>query len=301
MTAGSGVTTPGQDETRRTITRTTITPAPGTVVPELAEAPKVNLRQRLHQSGQHGDLTPAEPPLPGPSVLRLVMATLLTVLCLLSIGGAILVLLLWQQSRDSGVLTTQIDRTWDIFGYLRDIERYVAFALLPVATAWIAIATVNVRRATGQRCSAIFAAASLPIGVIGAWLVGVRLVTDDHDSLTRAAGVVLQAVFLAIPLLALERVAEAAEARHRPLRVTYVVGVAYLAILEGLAGLSTAEQTYDASMWGKLGAYLVISALLLVLGALAANEAARAIEEATDHRYQLRHRFGETLFAQAKR
>ena len=38
---------------------------------------------------------------------------------------------------------------------------------------------------------------------------------------------------------------------------------------------------------------------MMVLGTLAANEAARAIEEATDHRYELRHRFGEALLAQA--
>jgi hypothetical protein len=38
-----------------------------------------------------------------------------------------------------------------------------------------------------------------------------------------------------------------------------------------------------------------------VLGTLSANEAARAIEEGTEHRYQLRHRFGESLLAQAVR
>jgi hypothetical protein len=38
-----------------------------------------------------------------------------------------------------------------------------------------------------------------------------------------------------------------------------------------------------------------------VLGALSANEAARSIEEGTTHRYELRHRFGESLLAQAAR
>jgi hypothetical protein len=41
--------------------------------------------------------------------------------------------------------------------------------------------------------------------------------------------------------------------------------------------------------------------LIQVLGTLAANEAARAIEDATEHRYQLRHRFGEALLEQARR
>ncbi len=54
-------------------------------------------------------------------------------------------------------------------------------------------------------------------------------------------------------------------------------------------------------MWGKLAAYLLIGGLIQVLGTLAANEAARAIEEGTQHRYDLRHRFGETLLAQAQR
>ena len=34
---------------------------------------------------------------------------------------------------------------------------------------------------------------------------------------------------------------------------------------------------------------------------LSVGEAARAIEEGTEHRYQLRHRFGESLLAQAVR
>ena len=42
------------------------------------------------------------------------IAVLLSALCLLSIGGAVLLLLLWQQSRASGVLTTQLERTWDL-------------------------------------------------------------------------------------------------------------------------------------------------------------------------------------------
>jgi hypothetical protein len=112
---------------------------------------------------------------------------------------------------------------------------------------------------------------------------------------------VLQCVFLAVPLLALMRVAQASEARNQPLRAAFVVAAAYLAQLQFLGGISTIDQGSPAADWGRLGAYLIIGALILVLGALSTNEAARAIEEGTDHRYQLRNRFGESLLAQAAR
>jgi hypothetical protein len=75
----------------------------------------------------------------------------------------------------------------------------------------------------------------------------------------------------------------------------------YLAQMQFLGGVSTVEQTADPTEWGRLGAYLVIGALLQVLGSLAANEAARAIEDGTGHRFRLRQRFGESLLAQAER
>lgn len=294
--------TPRKDVARTTITRTTITPAPGTVVADDGDdtTKKVRFFDRFGNR-MHGDLTAAETPLSGASVIRFVMSVLLSALCLLTVGGAILVLLLWQQDRASGVLTSQLDRTWDIFDILRRVERVVAFAVLPVATAWIALAAVNVKRATGIRRNPIVAAASLPIGVIGAWYIGREIVDAADDWVGQASGVVLQAVFLAVPLLALLRVAQAAEARHRPLRATYVVAVGYIVGLQFLGGLSTVDQTSPADEWGRLGAYLIIATLLQVLGALSANEAARAIEEGTEHRYELRHRFGESLLAQAAR
>ena len=135
----------------------------------------------------------------------------------------------------------------------------------------------------------------------GVWFVGANQVADADGPITKGVGIAIQAAFLAIPLIALERVAEAAEARHRPLRATYLIAVVYLAHLQGLGGLSTIEETNDPEKWGRLGAYLLIGGLIQVLGTLSANEAARAIEEGTEHRYQLRHRFGESLLAQAVR
>jgi hypothetical protein len=223
------------------------------------------------------------------------MAVLLAVLCLATVAGAILMLLLWQQDREAGVLTTQLDRTWELFGTLRDVERWVAFAVVPVAMVWITLATVNVRRATGQRRNPAFAALSLPIGLAGVWLVGDRIVGGSDDWLGQAAGYVLQAVFLAVPW------PMSAEARRGAMRSTYVIAVVYLAQMQFLGGVSTVEETADSSEWGRLGAYLVIGALLQVLGALSANEAARAVEDGTEHRFRLRQRFGESLLAQAER
>ena len=109
-----------------TITKTTITPAPGTVVPEPEKPAKPSLRERIAGSRQHGELTAALEPFPGPSILRLAMSTMLSVMCLLTVAGSVLMLLLWQQDSKSGVLTTQVDRTWEIFDHLQQIERWFA-------------------------------------------------------------------------------------------------------------------------------------------------------------------------------
>lgn len=287
------------DEARATITRTTITPAPGT---EPAEAP-VAKRGFLEvvKARAHGELASAEEPYAATNALRISVAVMLTGVWILTIGGAILVLLLWQQDRDSGVLTDQLDRTWELFDALRVVERWLAFAVIPVATAWIAVAAVNVRRATGVRRNPIVAALSLPIGVIGAWFVGRELVSTADDWVGQVSGYVLQCVFLAVPLLALLRVAQAAESRNRPLRATYIVAAGYLAQMQFLGGLSTIDQSSPPEDWGRLGAYLIMGGLLQVLGALSVNEAARSIETGTAHRYELRNRFGESLLAQAAR
>lgn len=287
------------DEARATITRTTITPAPGSDQPE-APVDKRGFRDRMRER-THGELTAAKEPYAATSTLRVAMAIMMSGLWVLTLGGAILVLLLWQQERESGVLTDQLERTWELFDALRVVERWLAFAVIPVATAWIAVAAVNVRRATGVRRNPIVAALSLPVGVTGAWFVGRELVGPADDWVGQLSGYVLQCIFVAIPLLALLRVAQAAEARHRPLRATYVVAVGYLAQLQFLGGLSTVDQASPPDEWGRLGAYLIIGTLLQVLGALSANEAARSIEEGTAHRFGLRHRFGESLLSQAAR
>lgn len=287
------------DEARASITRTTITPAPGTE-PVVEEVEKRGLFDRLRDRS-HGELTAAEEPIEAVRSVRVGLALMLSALCLLTVAGAILVLLLWQQDRESGVLTSQLERTWDLFDGLRVIERLLAFAVIPVAMLWMAFAAINVRRATGVRRNPIVAALSVPVGCFGVWFVGREVVAEADDWVGEVSGYVLQCVFLAVPLLALLRIAQAAEARNRPMRATYIVAAGYVAQLQFLGGLSTVDQSSPSDQWGELGAYLIIGALLLVLGALSANESARAIEEGTDNRYEIRHRFGESLLAQAAR
>lgn len=259
------------------------------------------IRDRLR--GVHrGDRPPARKPFPGASHLRVAMSTLLTALCLVTCAAAILLLLLWQQSRDAGLLTSQVDRTRNLIATMQDVERWIAFGLVPVAVAWIALAAVNVGRASGQRRNAVVAALSLPVALMAVWYVGGELVAGSDNAIVQGAGWAVQVALLALPLVALERIAMAAEARRRPLRATYLIGAGYLAQLQFVAALSTINVAdADDGDWGRLGAYLLIAGLIQVLGSLSANEAARAIEDGTEHRYELRSRFSESLLAQAER
>lgn len=256
------------------------------------------LRARLSGASSRKATTPVVPPLAWVRAIRLVWSIMLSVLCVLTVGGAVLMLLVWQQERAAGVLDSQLERMWDVFGLLRDIERWVAFATVPVVVVWIVVVTINLRRSTGRRRNPMVAAGSLVLGLAGVWLVGDRIIADASDDLGRAAGIALQLIFAAIPLVGLERVVEAAEARHRPLRMAYVMAAAYLIQLETLGGLSTIDATTDLDGWARTGGYLVIGSLLQALGVLAANEAGRSIEEGTEQRYQLRHRFGESVRGQ---
>ena len=240
-----------REQARTTITQTTVTPGPDAELDDVSgrmARPSLIDRFRLHHV-VHGELTAAREPYTGTHVLRFALATLLSVICLLTVCGAILMLLLWQQDRDAGVLTSQLDRTWDLFDMLGQIERLVAFATIPVAVAWIALATINVRRATGNRRNPVVAALSLVVGLVGIWLIGDRIIAEANDWIGEASGLVLQSIFVAIPMLALVRIANAAEARHRPLRATGMVAVAYLVQLQFMG----ASRTSTARTHGRMG------------------------------------------------
>ncbi len=289
------------DARRAKAHKTTIAPAPdGETTVEQAPAPKrASWSPRSLFRGGADRLAEPQAPLAGTSVLRTILTSMLSLLCLLTVGGAILLLLLWQQERDTGVLSTQLDRTWELFGLLRTAERWLAFAVVPVAMAWIFFAVLNVRRASGRRPNPVIAMLSLPAGLGGAWYVGRELIDTSDDVATTAAAFVLQSVFILVPLVILLRVAVAAEARHAPMRAAAFLGIALMGIIQFLGALSTVDENSGSGEWGLLGAYMIIAALTQVLGVLAANEGARAIEEGTEHRYQLRSRFGESVLAQA--
>ena len=231
--------------------------------------------------------------------MRVGIGAMLAALCLLSVGGAVLLLLLWQQDRASGVLTTQLDRTWELLDTLRVVERWVALGLVPVGMGWIGLAAVNAGRATGVRRIPVLAVLSLPVSLAGVWWIGSEFVAGSDQTAVRVGGWLGQCVMLAIVALFVDRIATAADARHGPVRMAWVVACGYLAQLQFLGGLSTIDRTEVDGRWGEYGAFLLIGALIQVVGALTINEAERAIEEATEQRYELRSRFSESLLAQA--
>lgn len=243
----------------------------------------------------------ARPPYAIVARVRVVLALLLTGLCLLTAAGALLLLMAWRQEQTSGLLLTQTERMWDVWALLADIERYVALAAAPMLALWLAVATINVRRATGRRRNPIVSVVLLAVGIAGAWVAGDRVVgpaLDKDDWIGTLGGLALQAVFLAVPLLVLERLADAAEARHRPARVAYATTVGFLIVLQVSGALSTIGSADDVSSWGREGALVLIAALIEIIAVLAFSEAARALEEGTQHRYELRHRFGESVLMQ---
>jgi hypothetical protein len=251
------------------------------------------------QRRRREELTTMRAPIGGASVLRMVLGVLLGVLSVLSLAAGLLLLLLWQQDRSSGVLSTQVDRTWDLVDRIKAIEVIVAYVTVPFAVAWAALVTMNVRRTTGIRRFAATPAAAIPTAVVLVWLIGDRVIAPADDWVGQAVGIVMQALVMLVPLLALEWVAVAAEAHRRPLRVAYLIAIVALVQLQVLGGLSTVAVSLDAAEWGRLGAYLVIGSLLVALGALAANEGGRAIEDAAQHRFNLRRTFGATVTGQA--
>jgi hypothetical protein len=285
--------------------RTTITPTPGAAQPPRERVRRAKRSDRaitgevVERSSRPAKAT-ALPPIAGTGLLRLGFTGMIFLASATTAAGAALMTMLWLQHRDSGVLTTDVDRVWDLFEYLQMIERLVAFAIVPIALGWLVLATLNVRRATGQRRNPVAAAAAFLVGVAGMWYIGAEMVAPaDGDWVDVAVGIVFQSVLVALVLLVLERLAEAAEARRRGLHLSAIVGIVYLAHLQTFGGLSNTEATDDPTKWGMLAVYLVIGALIQTVGALAASEAGRAIESGSQHRYELRHRFGESVLAQA--
>ena len=141
----------------------------------------------------------AKPPFPVVAQVRLVLATLLAALCAVTAGGAMLLLMAWRQEQTAGLAGSQTDRLWDVWDVLVTVERFVAMAAVPVGVVWIAVAAINVRRATGRRRNPVLAGVALVISTAGAWLAGREVVSpalDKDDWVGATAGIVLQAVLI---------------------------------------------------------------------------------------------------------
>lgn len=245
------------------------------------------------------DTLPAKPPLAGTAPLRTATAIGLWLLALATLAGGVLLLLLWQQERSVGVLTTQVERVWDLLQVVRNAEVVIAAATVPFAVAWIALSTFNVCRVSARRRYPAFVALTLPAALFGVWLVGDRIVAASEDRAGEIAGMALQAMVLAVPLVALEFVANAVGARRNPFRAAYLLGVVLVVHVQVLDGLSTIDDLADPDRWGLLAAYLILGALIQVLFALAVIEGCRAFDEAAEHRYAQRRSFAETVLHDA--
>ena len=236
--------------------------------------------------------TPTEPIelLPGADVLRLVVVTLVAGLSLLSLVGAIVTGLLWMDSRETGVIPAERQRTWESLDALRAATTGVAAALLVAVMAWTFLTVVNVRRTSGRRFNPVVAALCWPAVAVAVWWIADRMIVEA--SIGRIVlGFAAQAAVLAVPLLVLERNADAVGARRTPLRIVYVLAVVLLVHVQGLGGLLrlpdavtiTATAAGTTTEIGRLAGYLAIGAIIQLFSTLAVTEACLAISRTCRH------------------
>ena len=236
---------------------------------------------------------PTRPPMAVIRHVRVVLALLLTAFVLVTAAGALLLLMAWRQESTDGLASGQTERLWDIWEVLADIERYIALAAMPIAVVWTLVAALNVMGSIRRAKWSPLAAFALIGAFIGVWAIGDQVVRPADDHLTEALGIVAQAGCVIVAMLFFDRLAAAAEARRRPLHMTAVMAIAYLVVLQLTGAISTIDRTTDFDGWQRGATFVLIATLIQLLGTLAANEAMRAIEEGTEHRYELRARFGE--------
>ncbi len=218
----------------------------------------------------------------GADVLRLLMVTLVAGLALLSLVGAIVTGLLWMDSRDTGVLPAERQRTWDALDALRAASAGVIAALLVAVVAWTFVTVINVRRTTGRRFNPVLAAVLWPAAAGAVWWIADRVIVDA--SIGRVVlGFAAQAAVLSVPFLALERCADAVGARRTPLRIVYVLAVVLLIHVQGLGGLLRLPDSATTTEVGRLAGYLAIGALIQLCSTLAVTDACRALSRTCRH------------------
>jgi hypothetical protein len=244
-------------------------PTPGTKAPDQTAVrvqSTVDIRRRVRQ-------------LPGANLLRLAVVALLAGLALLSLIGAVVMFLFWQQSNDAELLPSQIDRAWDAIAALHRAERVIALAVVGLTSLWTFVAVLNVRMASGRRRNPLVAALAWPAAAVGLWKIADSLIVDQPTS-SVIAGFIAQAAVLYVPFFLLERSADAVGARRTPVRIAYILGVVLLVYIQGLGGLSTISDSTEDVHYGRLAGYLALGALVQLLSTLAVTDASRAITDA---------------------
>lgn len=219
--------------------------------------------------------------MPGTDVLRILIVTLLAGLALLSVIGAIVMFLFWQESNDGDLLPVQIERAWDTIAGLHNAERVVAFVLVGATSLWTFVAVLNVRMASGRRRNPIIAAAAWPAAGLGILKIAEAMIADQPPNLV-VAGFVAQSAVLYVPFFLLERSAAAVGARRTPVRIAYVLGVVLLVYIQGLGGLSNILSNVNEAQYGRLAGYLVLGALVQLVATLAVTDGCRSITEASE-------------------
>jgi hypothetical protein len=220
--------------------------------------------------------------IPAARLVGVVITAGLAGLSLISLVGALVTFLFWQEMRDGALLAAENERAWDILALLQDLQRSVAFVVVVVVSLWTFVAVSNVRMASGRRRNPILAALMWPATAAAIWFVADRLVAEG-DAVRVIAGFAAQAFVLYLPFALLQRSAKAVDVRRNPILLTYAVGVLLLVHIQGLGGLSTLSETSEPTQIARLVGYLAIGALLQLIATFSAAESTRSIGDAAEN------------------
>ena len=214
--------------------------------------------------------------LPGDDLLRLVTVALLAGTALLSIVGAVVTGLLWLDSRNTGVLPAERQRTLDTLDALGTATGAVVIALVVAVTAWTFVVVLNVRKTSGRRRNPLIAALAWPASAAAVWWIADRVIADASISMVML-GFAAQAGALLVPIMLLDRSAAAIGARRTPLRIVYVLAVLMLVHVQGLGGLSRLPDSVTITEIGRLAGYLAIGALIQLCSTVAVTDVCSAM------------------------
>ncbi len=228
----------------------------------------------------HRDLRARVRLLPGAGPVRLLVMVSVASLTLISVVGALVMVLFWREAADGALLPSQRDRAWDALAVLQRLERAVATIALAVVAAWSFVTVLNARIASGRRRNPLLAAAAWPAAGAAVWSINDRL--SEADGVAMVVGrFALQALALYVPVLLLERTALTVGARRTPLRLTWAIGVVLFVHVQGLGGLATLQEEADVSRFGRIAGYLALAVLLELIATITVADATRQIGDAS--------------------